>query len=167
MPGTPDPVLGSDALTLAVACFVGALVATVPYGFRESLPRPALLAVGGGAVYAVFCLAVWAGARLATVGFPPAAADRPATLAVVVVLNALVIGAQVAVPYYLYARFRFVAPLVGAFAATVAVLVLFLGVGGETDPIALYPLLFGPLLVAAICLLGLAEFGVRRFLLAG
>ncbi|WP_276282020.1 hypothetical protein [Halorussus caseinilyticus] len=165
MPGTPDPVLGSDALTLAVASAVGALVATLPYGFRESLPRPAVLAIGGGAAYATFCLAVWAGARLATVGLPSAALDQPGTFAVVLTLNFLVVGLQVAIPYYCYAGWRFVAPLAGAFAGTVVVLFLFLGVNGETDPIALYPLVFGPPVVVAICILALAEFGVRRFLL--
>ncbi|MFC7080155.1 hypothetical protein [Halorussus caseinilyticus] len=132
-------MLGSDALTLAVASAVGALVATLPYGFRESLPRPAVLAIGGGAAYATFCLAVWAGARLATVGLPSAALDQPGTFAVVLTLNFLVVGLQVAIPYYCYAGWRFVAPLAGAFAGTVVVLFLFLGVNGETDPIALYP----------------------------
>ncbi|UPW00225.1 hypothetical protein M0R88_17150 [Halorussus gelatinilyticus] len=167
MPGSPDPVLGSDALTLAVACALAALVAAAPYGFRGSLPRPAVLAVGGGAVYACLCLAVWALARLVTVGLPAAAVERPATLAVVLLLNGFVIALQVAIPYYAYARWRFVAPLAGAFAATVAVLVLFLNVNGETDPVGLYPFVFGPPLVVAICVLALAEGAVRRVLLAG
>ncbi|NEU57138.1 hypothetical protein [Halorussus sp. MSC15.2] len=167
MPGSPDPVLGSDALTLGVACFFAALAAAAPYWFPAPRPRPATFAVGGGAVYAASCLAVWAVARLATVGLPSAASEQPATLGVVLALNAVVIALQVAIPYYVYARWRFVAPLAGAFAATVAVLVLFLNVNGETDPVGLYPFVFGPPLVVATCILALAEFGVRRFLLAG
>jgi hypothetical protein len=167
MPGTPDPVLGSDALSLAVACFVGALVAAVPYGFRESLPRPGVLAVGGGLAYAVVCLAAWALARIATIGVPFQASEQSGLIAVLLALNVLVIGSQVAIPYYLYASYRFVSPLAGAFVATVFVLTVFLGVGGETDPIVLYPVLFGPILVVGIALLAFAEFCIRRFLLAG
>jgi len=167
MPGTPDPVLGNWSLTYAVASIVGTVVAVGPYALRENLPAPAAFSLAGGLTYALFCLGVWAGARVATIGFPVAASDRPGLLAVVLGLNALVLGSQVAVPYYLYVRSRFVAPLVGAFAATVLVLTLFLSVGGETDPVALYPVLFGPISVIGIGLLVLAEFGVRRLLLGG
>ncbi len=167
MPGSPDPVLGSDALTLAVACVVGALVATAPYGFRESLPRPVAFGIGGGAVYAVLCLAAWAGARLVTDAFVAGMAADPATLLGWTLAGAVVLGAQAAIPYYLYARWRLVVPLAALFVVTVLILPPFLGVRGESDPIGLYVLVFGPMFAILTALVGLAEFGVRRVLLAG
>lgn len=167
MPGSPDPVLGSDALTFAVACALAALVASLPYGFRKSLPRPIAFGIGGGAVYAALCLAAWAGARAVTDAFVAGMAADPATLLGWTLAGAVVLGAQAAIPYYLYARWRLVVPLAALFVVTVLILPPFLSVRGESDPLGLYVLVFGPLLALLTALVGLAEFGVRRFLLSG
>lgn len=167
MPGTPDPVLGSDALTVAVACLAGAVVAFAPLVFRPSLDRPAALAVGGGVAYALLTLGAWAGARLVADAFVSEMTAGPAVFLGWTLAGAVVLGAQAAIPYYCYARWRLVAPLVALFVVTVLVLYAFLGVRGESDPLGLYVLLFGPLLVIGTCLVCLAEFGVRRFLVGG
>jgi len=163
MPGTPDPVLGSDALTLAVACAAGALAASVPVARRERLPAPRAFALAGGFAYAAVSLGVWAGARFATDSF---AIAPPDVWAGVVAIGAAVLAAHAAVPYYAYARWRLVAPLAGLFGATVLILSLFLRVGGESDPLAIY-LFFGVAVVAGLCLLAVVEAGVRRFVLGG
>ncbi|WP_128475771.1 hypothetical protein [Halorussus pelagicus] len=163
MPGTPDPVLGSDALTFAVACAVGALVAAAPYGFRELLPRSRVVAVGGGLAYAVVCLGAWVGARLATDAFVAGMTADPLTALGWVLAGAIILGAQAAIPYYGYARWRLVVPLAALFAVTALILPPFLSVRGESDPLSLYVILFGPLSVAATALVGVTELAVRRF----
>jgi len=163
MPGTPDPALGSEALTLAVACAAGALVASVPVALRERLSAPLTLALAGGLAYAAISLGAWAGARIATDTFPTASAR---VWLLVGAASAIVLIGHAAIPYYAYARWRLVAPLAGLFAATVLVFSVFLRVGGESDPLAIYPF-FGAAVVAGLCVLGLAEAGVRRFVLGG
>lgn len=159
MPGTPDPVLGSDALTFAIACATSALVASLPYVLRDRLPTPSRFALGGGIGYALLCLGAWAGARFATDAFANA---TPRLWALVVSVGVVVLGAHAAVPYYIFARWKVVAPLAGLFAATTLVLDVFLRVRGESDPLALYVLFFGPIVVVGLCVLGSLEIGVRR-----
>ncbi|WP_132060394.1 hypothetical protein [Halorussus amylolyticus] len=160
MPGTPDPVLGSDALTLAVACASGALATAVPHVLRERLPAPSRVALVGGLGYAAACLAAWAGARFATGAWATA---TPRIWALVISAGVVVLSAQAAIPYYLYARWRLVGPLAGLFAVTTLVVDIFLHVRGETDPLGLYALFFGPVVVVTIGVLGAVELGVRRF----
>ena len=167
MPGTPDPVLGSDALNLAVACGAGVLVAAAPVVLRESLPRHTLLAFYGGLAYAVLGLAAWAGARVVTDAFVDGMTADAATFLGWTLAAALVLGAQAGIPYYFYARWRLVVPLAALFVVTVLILPPFLSVRGESDPLALYALLVGPLLVGGTCLVGLVEFAVRRFASGG
>lgn len=159
MPGTPDPVLGSDALTFAVACATGALVASLPYVIRDRLPTSSRFAIGGGLGYAALCLGAWAGARFATSTFANA---TPRLWTLVVAVGALVLGAHAAIPYYLYARWHVVAPLAGLFAVTTLVVDVFLHVRGESDPLGLYALFFGPIVVVGLCVLGSLEIGARR-----
>ena len=169
MPGTPDPVLGSRLLTVGVGSVVGLAAALVPVALSralgESTLRPSLVAVGGGLAYALLCVGAWAGARLATDTFVSGMVADPLTLAGWTLAGVLALGAQAGVPYYLHARWGLVVPLAALFGATVLVLVAFLGVRGESDPLALYALFFGPMVVVGTCVLALAEVGVRRYVL--
>src|SRR6056297_73698 len=85
MPGTPDPVLGSDLLSLTVAAVLAGLAVLgptlLPSALRTSLPRPVTLAVVGGLAYAVVCLGAWAGARLVADAFVSEMVSDPATFA--------------------------------------------------------------------------------------
>ncbi|WP_135830155.1 hypothetical protein [Halorussus halobius] len=171
MPGTPDPVLGSRLLTFGVAGVVGLAAALAPVvlsrALGDSTHRPELVAVGGGLAYALVCVGAWAGARLAADAFVSGMVADPLTLVGWTLAGVLALGAQAAVPYYCYARWGLVVPLAALFGATVLVLVAFLGVRGESDPLALYALFFGPAVAAGTCVLALAEFGVRRYVLGG
>lgn len=164
MPGTPDPVLGSDALTFAVACAAAALVASVPFALRDRLPVSTRLAIGGGLGYGAFCLGTWAGARYYADAFVTSLFDRPEFLVGLLLVSVVVLGAHAAIPYYLYARWYLVAPLVGLFAITTLLVDVFLRVRGESDPLGLYVLFFGPVVVVGLCVLGSLEVGVRRLL---
>jgi len=161
MPGTPEPVLGSEALTLAVACAAGALAASVPYALRERPLAPRTFAIVGGLAYAAISLGAWAGARVATGLFPTA---TPRSWLLFGAATVIVLVAHAAIPYHAYARWRLVAPLAGLFGATVLVFRVFLRVGGESDPLAIYPF-FGAAVVVGLCLLALVEVAVRRFVL--
>ncbi|WP_134670512.1 hypothetical protein [Halorussus marinus] len=163
MPGTPDPALGSEALTVAIACGAGAFAAAMPFAVRERLPAPWAFAVGGGLAYAAVSLGVWAGARFVTDLFPTATAR---VWLLVGGATAVVLVGHAAIPYYAYARWGLVAPLAGLFGATALVWYLFLRVGGESDPLAIYPF-FGAAVVAGLCVLALVEAGVRRLIVAG
>ena len=163
MPGTPDPVLGSDAFTWVVAGLVGAAVAATPYLVRDRLPAPGRLAIGGGVAYAALCLAVWAGVRAVADAFLSAFLERPSLLVLWLALAGAVLALQAAVPLYLLARKGMVLLLVGLFVATTVTLALFLQVGGETDALVIYPLVFGPALVAATWVAALPEAGLGFF----
>ncbi|MFC4450226.1 hypothetical protein [Halorussus aquaticus] len=166
MPGSPDPVLGSDALNVGVATLVAGLFVALPYVLRNRFDRRRL-AVVGGLAYAVVCLGAWAGARFVADAFVAGMTADPAVFAGWTLAGAVVLGAQAAVPYYCFARWRLVAPLAALFAVTVLILPPFLSVRGESDPLALYALVFGPLLVGLTCLGGLAEYAVRQVALDG
>jgi hypothetical protein len=162
MPGTPDPVLGSDALTFGIAAALAALVTVLPDVVRDRIRSPRRLAVGGGFAYAVLCIAAWAGARFVADAFIASMVADPVTLAGWIIGGTVVLAVQAGVPCYLYGQWRFVAPLAALCGATLLVLYAFLRVRGESDPLALYALFFGPMVIAATPVLGVAEAGVRR-----
>ncbi|USZ67988.1 hypothetical protein NGM10_14790 [Halorussus salilacus] len=162
MPGTPDPVVGSDAATFAVACGVGALAASLPYAFRGRLAAPRRVALGGGVASAALGLGAWAGARFATNSFAPSLLGSPEHFLGLLAWSALVLGAQAGLALYLFARWGLAVPLAELLAGTTLVLYAFLRVRGESDPLALYALFFGPLFVAGMLAASLAELGVRR-----
>ncbi|MFC7166963.1 hypothetical protein [Halospeciosus flavus] len=163
MPGTPDPVLGSDALTFAVAAALGIVATTVPIALEreDRLPEPWRLALGGGVVSALGHLTLWSLARDLANPLALFAPSRP-LLVGFVVLAVLVLGAQTAIPWYCYARWRLRIPLVVLFGATTLVVDSFLHVHGETDPLGLYTLFFGPVLVVSLGILATAELLGRK-----
>ncbi|WP_324756238.1 hypothetical protein [Haloarcula montana] len=165
MPGTPDPALGSDTLTRAVSVVASVAVLALPYLFVDRWP-PLRVALGSGAVYAVGCLCCWAGARLLTDAFASGFGDRPVASAGVGAVGTVVLAAQAAVPVYGYARYGVVVPLVALSVVTNVLVYTFLLVRGETDPLGLYALFFGPALVAGLALLAGLELCVRWLLLA-
>ncbi|WP_058365375.1 hypothetical protein [Haloparvum sedimenti] len=164
MPGTPDPVLGSDAVTLVVAVLL-AVATTAAMAWRASrtsrpLRTATLLGVGHGAIL----VGGWALVRIVAYRFWTAPSAAPWEFLLVVGGGLLVLTLQAAVPFgWLTAR-GVVSPTVGLAAATALVWFLVLRVGGESDPLGLYALAFGPLVVAALLGLGAAEWAVRRAL---
>lgn len=160
MPGSPDPVLGSVAVTVSVAC-VGGLLATASVVVLRDRFTARSLAVGSGVASAAGCLAVWAGVRLVTATLPNFA--TPSAAAGWLLLVTLALAVEAGVPAYLAARWPLYAPLAGVFALTATPLSLFCFVRGETDPLALYALFFAPLLLAGTAALTAVELGVRRF----
>lgn len=159
MPGNPEPVLGSEVLTLGVAFAGAVLLVSLLYTFLEKLPAPIPFALGGGLSYAVICLGIWAGVRY--VGDAFANFGSRASFAGWVLLGALVLGAQAAVALYLYAQQNLLTPLAGLVVLTTVVIFLFLRIGGETDPLALYALFIGPLMIGLLCVIALGEFGIK------
>ncbi len=162
MQGTPDPVLGSDLATLLVAAAAGTVVAILPLhsALRERDSRR--LALAGGAAYALLCLTAWAGVRFVADAFVESMVADPLTLVGFLALAAVVLGLQAAVPVYLHARYALLSPLVALFGLTTLVLYAFLRVRGESEPLVLYALFFGPVLIAGLLAVALAEVGVRR-----
>ncbi|QLG29763.1 hypothetical protein HUG10_19355 (plasmid) [Halorarum halophilum] len=164
MPGTPDPVLGSEAVTFAVACAGAAFVTALPPALRTRLPTARRLALVVGAVSTLLGLGAWAGARLVADAFEPSLFEDPLAFVGLLAVAALALAAQGALPAYLSARWRLYTPLAGLFALTTVPLFAFLRVRGESDPLALWALFFAPLGIVAVLLLALGEVGVRRFL---
>lgn len=164
MPGSPDPVLGSVAVTWAVAISVAALIALTPVVLRRRNLDPFRLGICGAVASVLLCLGVWAGARVATDSFASSLFEHPGFLVGMVLTAAVILGAQVGIPYYLYARWGLLLPLVGAFALTALCLVAFLGVRGESEPLGLYTLFFGPMLVGGVCLVALLEASARHLI---
>ena len=161
MPGTGESALGSDGVAWGIGGLVGVTVVGVPSLF-SGLPSHALnFAVRGGVAYAAFRLAVWFGTRFVTGAF---ANTTLKWWFGIVALAVVVLGLQTAVPYYLYARWGFIAPLGGLFAVASVTLSVLTHVRGEGDSLGLYSLLFGPMLLAVILGLVLLEAGVRYLL---
>jgi hypothetical protein len=165
MPGSPDPVLGSDVANVGVSILVAGFFVALPSLRRDRLDDSRRFALGGGLAYALTCFAAWAGARIVTDAFVAGMVADAGTVLGWSAAALVVLGAQAAIPYYCLARWRLVAPLAALFAVTVLILPAFLSVRGESDPLGLYVLVFGPLLVGLTCLGGLAEYAVRKIAL--
>ncbi|SFR42525.1 hypothetical protein [Halogeometricum limi] len=163
MPGTPDPVLGSSLLTHVVAGLVagGAVLLALHYRSRTT---PRRLALAGGTAYAVAAILLWGVVRVATNEFAQLAIPSLPTFAAVVLASGLVVFAHTALALYFHARFGYLTPLVVLFGATAFLVWVFLHVRGESDPIGLYWLLFGPAILTALLVLAGVEYGVRLLL---
>lgn len=162
MPGTPEPILGSDGLTLLVAMTGGVLLAALPWLWRRrgDLPAVRRVAIAGAIATSVLGLSIWAAARITTGGGIPVGSGSAGATVAVIGFGALVLGLLGALPWYFFARWGLRSPLLGLAAASTIVLDAFLRVGGETDPIGLFTLLYGPILIVAIVLLGGIEYQI-------
>lgn len=163
MPGTPDPVLGSSLPTHAVGVLAGVAVALLAVRYRDAAP-PRTVALVGGALYAAAALLLWFLVRVAVGEFARLSLPSPPAFAAVVLATGAALFAHTALSVYLHARWRYLTPLVVLFGATEFVAWLFLHVRGETDPVGLYWLVFGPAVLAALLALAGAEYGVRTVL---
>ncbi|GAB3420081.1 hypothetical protein GCM10027435_22310 [Haloparvum alkalitolerans] len=167
MPGTPDPVLGSDAATL-VASVLLAVATTAAAAWRASgtqrASRPLRTATLLGVAHGAVLVGGWALVRTVAGRFWTAPTAAPGEFLLVVVGGLLVVTLQAAVSLGWLAARGVVSPTVGLAAATALVWFLILRVGGESDPLGLYALAFGPVVVAALLGLGAAEWAVRRAL---
>jgi len=159
VPGTPDPVLGSDALTLAVALLGAAVVVAVPVllARRDRLPSPPWSALAAGAAYGIGFTLLWASVLAV---FRPV--DVPTSGYGLIALALVVVGLQAAIPVYSYARRRLVLPLVALLPLTVLVFWLTLHVGGESDGYLLYTVLGGVYVLPGLLALAGLELGGRE-----
>jgi hypothetical protein len=159
MAGTPDPVLGSDALTAAASLLAAAAAVALAVRSREAASSRAL-ALGGGVGYAVVAVGLWFVVRLAAGQF--AQYSAPATeWAGIALLSTAVVALHAGLALYLHARWEYLTPLVVLFAVTALLAWLFLRVGGESDPLGIYAILFGPAVPLVLFVLAAAEYGVR------
>lgn len=156
---TPDPVLGSDALTFLAAVTLAAPAVALPVllARRGRLPGPRRVALAAGTAYGMGCTLLWATVLLLAA---PRLLPGGAALGFVVAAT-VVVGLQAAIPWYCYARWRLRLPLVGLFGLTTLVCYLCLQVGGESDGYLLYALL-GSYALPGLCLLVGLELGGRE-----
>ncbi|WP_410767211.1 hypothetical protein [Haloferax sp. DFSO60] len=160
MPGTPDPVLGSEVLTHAVASAVGLVLVADVYASRKRIARDRLLPALVGIVYAVTTLAVWAASRAVTDAFPSGVSENPTTVVGVLVFSLLVLTGFVFGTARLYARYGLLVPLVGLFGVTELVWWAFLHVRGESDALGMF-VFFGPLFLILVFLVAGVEYAIR------
>lgn len=157
--GSPDPVLGSDQVTLVVSLALAVLVvATFLAVDRDRDGITGRVAVALGAGYATLCIGVWAGARI--VAPVPLLERGIGALLVLFLIAGLPLCLQAAIPARLYGRNRLVTPLGWLVFVTTLLLTALLGVRGESDPLGLYVVFF-PHVVAGYALLGGGEWVLR------
>jgi len=161
MPGQPWPVLGSTLVTALVAG-VAALLTTAAVrhpALRSRAPSRRAFAAGFGAAYAAAALGLWAVVR--AVAHP--ASFRGYGNAVVAWLALAALGAAVlgGGAAYVYDRLRYVTALLSLFAATAFTWYSFLLVGGETDVLWVWAMLFVPVLLAGAVVLLAVKWAVR------
>ncbi|KAB1196039.1 MULTISPECIES: hypothetical protein [Haloferax] len=161
MPGTPDPVLGSQIATHAVASAVGFVLVAVVYVNQKRIARDRLLPALLGVVYATATLTVWAIARALTDTFPPAVTENPTAVVGILVFSLLVLTGFVYGTARLYTRYGLVVPLVGLFLVTELVWWSFLHVRGESDALGMF-VFFGPVFVILVFVVTGIEYVGRR-----
>jgi len=162
MAGTARPVLGSDAVTAVVAFVLATLVVMAPRAWRGRLFGRSQFAVGGGLVYGVAGVALWFWTRLAVGRFALAPWRSFDQFPVFVAVSAAVLCVQLAVPFYLYARWGLLAPLGALFAGSALLAFGLLQVGGESDFLLIYDVVYAPLVLGATVVLALGEGLIRR-----
>ena len=156
----PDSVLGSRRATLLAASFLTAVVVS-PAVFLTGRVSPGVLALAVGGTHGASLLVVWFGTGYVTGRLQTYLSRRPRFLIGMASSAWLVLGALAAVPTYLLARWSLLAPFVVLVPVTWLLTISFLLVDGETDAIGLYTF-YGPLVVAALVLLGGVEFVLRH-----
>jgi len=163
VPGTPTPVLGSETATWVAAVGLTALAYAGPTLVSRAWPArdvaPEVLAAASGVAHALLVVAAWAGARVATGRF----SQHSALAGVLLVATVLVLALQATVPTLAYRRYGAVLPLAVAVVVSGFVFAAVLRVGGESDPLVLYGVVLGWLVVAGILAVGVVEVALRRF----
>lgn len=163
VPGTPTPVLGSETATWAAALGLVAL----SYGGPPLLSRvrpagdttPEVLAAASGVAHALLVVAAWAGARIATGRFSP-----PSSLAaVLVVATVVVLAFQATIPVFCYHRHGAVLPGTITVGVSAVVFAAVLRIGGESDPLVIYGVALGWVVLVALLAVAVAEVGLRRY----
>lgn len=161
MPGSPWPVLGSHVATIAVAAAAGVAVvlSTVNQVARNRSPRAVAAVVGVST--AVLTLALWAVVRAwSGLAFPDYGGAH--LLAGWLVAGFVALVALAGGTAYAYSRWRYVSALLALFAATAFTWYGFLLVGGETDVLWVWVLVYAPVLMFGAGLLVGLEHVVRR-----
>lgn len=161
MPGTPDPVLGSEVLTHGIAVAVGLFLVASVVLIRSRTSRVRRSATLLGIGYAFVTLAVWFGSRVVTDAFPSGFIEDLPAAAGFLVFSAFTLAGFVVAVAWLYARHGLVAPLIGLFGITELVWWAFLHVRGETDALGMF-IMFGPLLMLIVLLFAGLEYAGRR-----
>jgi len=159
MPGEPWPVLGSTAATVAVAAAAGVVAALATVRAADRPPRNAAVLVGAP-VAAASLLLWWAVNYWTAYPFPDYGGLH--VLGGWLALAFALLLAQVGLAAYAFARWRLVAGPVAAFAVVALTWFSFLRVGGETDVLWVWALVYGPVLLAATALTVGIEYGARR-----
>jgi hypothetical protein len=160
MPGAPDPVLGSQLLTHAIAVVVSLAAVVTAVLFREQFEHMNRRTLAAAAVYGTSALAVWLLARVVTDALVGSfSGPLVATIGVVglgfILLAVLFLGFS-----RLYARHGLLVPLLGLFAITELVWWAFLHVRGETDALGMF-VMFAPLFAASVLALSAVEYAAR------
>lgn len=170
---SPQPLLGSDELTLAVAALLSAALVVLPAvvsARRSHSSRLVPVAIGIG--YAVVCLTLWGVTRSVTGVSLPIKRGIAPIIAVFSVCS-LFLCFNAAIPVYAYRRERLVTPLVWVFLTTTAMLATFFTVPDESgvltyglvplpmtlvtevDPLFVYtgyvPVSLGGMLIVGVC----------------
>lgn len=158
MPGTPDPALGSTALTVAVAVLLTAVTVGAVVWSRDRSTATAVGVIGAVAVGAV---TLWVGVRVVAWSPPWVYLSPPGAAATAGLLGAVVVAAQTVVPAAALRR-GVVAPLAPLAAATGLLAFGLLRVGGESDPLAIYAVVVFPVVLAVELLFVVGEVGLRR-----
>lgn len=161
MPGTPDPVLGSDVLTFAIALLGAVPLTFLPvavHRYTDLDVRLALLV--GGAGYGVVCSTVWA-TSLAVAG-PWLLPDGVAATVGAGALAAAAVGLPASVAWYADERWRLDVPPVTLFGLTVLILFTCLRIGGESDGYLLYANVVAPLSLVWLAVASGVELGARK-----
>lgn len=161
MPGTPHPVLGSDGTTLLLSFLLAFITIFAPVATIRQSSRSDRVAVVGSIGYALAAIVAWFGVRRVFYHHVVDPGVDPTLFALIVGIGVLTLTVQSALPLLLYARRRYLTPLLGLFAVTVLIYYAFLRVGGESDPLGLYAFAFGPLIIAALGVLAAIEAAVR------
>jgi hypothetical protein len=163
MQGTPDPVIGGELVTVGLAVVLGTLAGVLPLVVGRRL-SPRRYAGVGGLLYALVLTALWAAPRFGIAGLGCSLPADLATCGPFALVGVAVLAGQAAVGLYTYAEYGYVVPLGVTVFVTILLAWAFLRIRGESDPMTLYALFFGPAMVGVTCVLGVGEAIVRRSL---
>lgn len=153
MPGSGSPVFGSSLATLVAATVGGLLAVGALHVADEAIEDRSTVTAVVGIAYAFAGLGTWAAAQ----EFSPVAPFSPAEYLDPGGITLLAVAAgwlflQAAIPAYVYAHERGIAPLSGLFLASVLSLLAPSVVGGEAPTIFFFALFVGPVGVALAAL---------------